>query len=564
MAATTISIEQDQFCCSVCLEVLRDPVTIPCGHSYCLDCIEDYWNRAKQKGQYSCPQCRQVFNPRPLLSRNTVLGEVVETFLKSGARQLSSKPEEVACSVCTVRRTRAVKSCFVCSESYCAAHTRVHEERFHGKAHRLVPAVDQLKEKLCQHHDKPLRLYCRTDQQSVCSQCVRERHKGHDAVSLVDERATQQKILQEASLKSVQKLKDTEKELRYVVRYIKHSTEAVVEESERVFCRLIRSIEKQSSEVKEVLRVQERAAVSQAEELLEKTQREILELRRAGAELERISQTEDHTGFLQKCKSLHFPTKTVEMPSTDALQYMMYKTLRGALPNLKDSLDETLEREFNRISDKVMSLKEPSNKSVPEKTKAKDTEIPYNSEPKTRADFLLYHHDIVLDPNTANPYLSLSDGRRGATTRSEPQPYPDHPQRFSSWAQVLCRAGMAGRCYWEVEWAGEGGVSIGVCYKNMGRSGAGSDCKLGHNSKSWSLDCSNSVCSFQHNKERASVPTACSSRIGVFLDFRGGTLSFYNVSDTLVLLHQVKTTFTQPVYPGFWVGLSSTLRLCSL
>ncbi|KAI4810023.1 hypothetical protein KUCAC02_018873 [Chaenocephalus aceratus] len=252
------------------------------------------------------------------------------------------------------------------------------------------------------------------------------------------------------------------------------------------------------------------------------------------------------------------------MPSTDALQYMMYKTLRGALPNLKDSLDETLEREFNRISDKVMSLKEPSNKSVPEKTKAKDTEIPYNSEPKTRADFLLYHHDIALDPNTANPYLSLSDGRRGATTRSEPQPYPDHPQRFSSWAQVLCRAGMAGRCYWEVEWAGEGGVSIGVCYKNMGRSGAGSDCKLGHNSKSWSLDCSNSVCSFQHNKERASVPTACSSRIGVFLDFRGGTLSFYNVSDTLVLLHQVKTTFTQPVYPGFWVGLSSTLRLCSL
>ncbi|XP_063742470.1 E3 ubiquitin/ISG15 ligase TRIM25-like isoform X1 [Eleginops maclovinus] len=568
MAATTISIEQDQFCCSVCLEVLRDPVTIPCGHSYCLDCIEDYWNRAKQKGQYSCPQCRQAFNPRPLLSRNTVLGEVVETFLKSGAqaaaRHLSSKPEEVACSVCTVRRNRAVKSCLVCSESYCPAHSRVHEEKFHGKAHRLFPAVDQLKEKLCQHHDKPLRLYCRTDQQSVCSQCVKERHKGHDAVPVVDARATQQKKLQEASLKSVQKLKDREKELRYVVRYIKHSTEAAVEESERIFSKLIRYIEKQSSEVKEVLRVQERAAVSQAEELLEKIQREILELRRAGAELERISHTEDHIGFLQKCKSLHFPTKTVEMPSTDALQYMMYKTLRGALPDLKDSLDETLEREFNRISDKVMSLKETSNKSMSEKTKAKDTEIPYNTEPKTRADFLHYHNDITLDLNTANPYLSFSDGRRAVTTRSEPQPYPDHLHRFTSWAQVLCRAGMAGRCYWEVEWAGDGGVSIGVCYKNMGRSGAGSDCKLGHNSKSWSLDCTNSVCSFQHNKESVTIATPCSSRIGVFLDFSGGTLSFYNVSDTMVLLHKVKTTFNQPVYPGFWVGLSSTLRLCSL
>ncbi|KAM9349899.1 E3 ubiquitin/ISG15 ligase TRIM25-like [Symphorus nematophorus] len=560
-AAATISIEQDQFCCPVCLEVLRDPATIPCGHSYCLDCIEDYWNRPKQKGQYSCPQCRQVFNPRPLLSRNTVLGEVVEKFQQSAA-----KPEEVRCSVCTVRSSRAVKSCLVCSESYCAAHCRVHEERFHGKGHKLIPAAsDEPREKkLCPQHHKLLKLYCHTDQQFVCSQCVKDKHKSHDTVSVVEERAAQQKKLQDTSLKSVQKLKDTEKELRYVVRYIKHSTEAVVEESERIFSRLIRSIEKQSSELTELLRVQERAAVSQAEELLEKIQREIAELRRADAELERLSHAEDHVLFLQKCKSLHFPTKTVEMPNTDTLQYMMYKGMRGALADLKDSLDESLEREFNRICDKVISLKETSNQSTSEKTKARDPDIPYDSEPKTRADFLQYYNDITLDPNTANPYLSFSDGRRGVTTLSEPQLYPDHPSRFTSWAQVLCRAGMAGRCYWEVEWAGKGGVSIGVCYKNIGRSGGGSDCKLGHNSKSWSLDCSHSACLFQHNKESVSITAPCSSRIGVYLDFRGGTLSFYNVSDTMVLLHKVKTTFNQPVYPGFWVGLGSSLKLCSL
>lgn len=174
------------------------------------------------------------------------------------------------------------------------------------------------------------------------------------------------------------------------------------------------------------------------------------------------------------------------------------------------------------------------------------------------------YNDITLDPNTANPYLSFSDGRRGVTTRLEPQVYPDHPSRFTSWAQVLCRAGMAGRCYWEVEWAGQGGVSIGICYKNMSRSGGGSDSKLGHNSKSWSLDCSHSACSFQHNKESVTIPAPSCSRIGVYLDFRGGTLSFFNVSDSMVLLHKVKTTFTQPVYPGFWVGLGSSLKLCSL
>jgi len=197
MAATTISIEQYQFSCSVCLEVLRDPATIPCGHSYCLDCIEGYWNGAKQKGQYSCPQCRQVFNVRPLLSRNTVLGEVVEKFqrseLQAAAAQHSAKPEEVKCSVCTVRRSKAVKSCLVCSESYCAPHVKVHEDRFRGKkSHKLVPAAEPLRPKLCPQHEKSLRLYCRTDQQCVCSQCVQERHKGHDAVSVVDERATQQ------------------------------------------------------------------------------------------------------------------------------------------------------------------------------------------------------------------------------------------------------------------------------------------------------------------------------------------------------------------------------------
>lgn len=222
----------------------------------------------------------------------------------------------------------------------------------------------------------------------------------------------------------------------------------------------------------------------------------------------------------------------------------------------------------------------------------KELDTTYNLEPKTRANFLQCtcnnsktladiraavlivslcqpaaipdSNDITLDPDTANPYLSFSNGRREVTTRSEPQPYPDHPSRFSSWAQVLCRAGMAGRCYWEVEWGGAGGVSIGVCYKSMGRSGGGSDCKLGHNPKSWSLDCSHSVCSFQHNKESASVSAAPCSRIGVYLDFRGGALSFYNVSEQMVLLHKARATFSQPVYPGFWVGLGSYLKLCSL
>ncbi|XP_029380841.1 E3 ubiquitin-protein ligase TRIM47-like isoform X2 [Echeneis naucrates] len=414
MAAATISVDQEQFCCSVCLETLRDPVTIPCGHSYCLDCIEDYWNRTKQKGQYSCPQCRQVFNPKPLLSRNTVLGELLEKFQKSrfqASAQQPETPDEVKCSVCTLRKSKAAKSCLVCSESYCVPHLKVHEERFHGKAHQLIPASDHLKEKLCPEHDKVLRLYCRTEQQCVCSQCVKDRHKGHEAVPVAEERATQQKKLQETSLKSVQKWKDTEKELRYIIKYIKHSADAVVEESERIFSRLIRSIEKQSCEVKELIRVQERAAVSQAEEQLEKIQREAAAARRMDAELEKFCRTQDHIHFLQNCRSIYFHVKTPEMPSTDAPQYLMYKTMRASLADLKSSLDETLEREFNRISEKVLIMKEACNKSSSEKSKAKDADVPYNSELKTRADFLqfggglphVWSHNPSQTTRTASP-----------------------------------------------------------------------------------------------------------------------------------------------------------------
>ncbi|XP_011485346.1 tripartite motif-containing protein 16-like [Oryzias latipes] len=566
MATTTISIEQDQFCCPVCLEVLRDPATIPCGHSYCLDCIEDYWSKTKHRDHYSCPQCRQEFSPKPLLRRNTVLAEVVDKFLRSevqAAAQHLSRSEEVKCGVCTGRKARAVKSCLTCLESYCEAHLRAHDERFHRKAHQLIAASDHLREKLCQQHDKLLRLYCLSDQQCVCSQCVKEKHKGHDTVSVGDERATQQKKLRDTSLKSMQTLKDTEKDLKYVIRYIKHSTDAVEDESERIFSKLVQSIEKHRADVKELLRFQEKAVIGHAEEMLENIQREMSELRRTNGELERLCHTEDHLLFLQNCRTLHFPTNTVEMPNTDALTYVMYKSMRGTLVDVQTSLEGTLHKEVTRISDKVSSLKDGSSQNIPDKSKAKEPEIQFTSEPKTRADFLQYYHDLTLDMNTANSYLSLSDGRRSVTTRAEPQPYPDHPDRFTRWAQVLCRAGMAGRCYWEVEWAGKGGVSIGVCYKNMSRSGDGSECKLGHNSRSWTLDCSGTACSFTHNKESVAVSAPCGRRIGVFLDFRGGALSFYNVSESMVLLHKEKVTLTQPVYPGFWVGLGSTLKLCA-
>ncbi|XP_071241575.1 NLR family CARD domain-containing protein 3-like isoform X2 [Salvelinus alpinus] len=166
-----------------------------------------------------------------------------------------------------------------------------------------------------------------------------------------------------------------------------------------------------------------------------------------------------------------------------------------------------------------------------------------------------YVCDLTLDLNTVDRLLSLSEENRKVTWRTEKQPYPDHPERFEGCRQVLCREGLTGRCYWEVEWSGEGAV-IGVAYKGISRRGGFNDCCLGHNDKSWSLFCSdNSYTAWNRNKlTTIDVPPSSSHRVGVYLDWPAGTLSFYRASsDKLTHLNTFTFTFTEPLYPGFWV-----------
>ena len=174
--------------------------------------------------------------------------------------------------------------------------------------------------------------------------------------------------------------------------------------------------------------------------------------------------------------------------------------------------------------------------------------------------------ELTLDPNTAGRDLSLSEGNRKVTRVSEEQRYPDHPERFDRWSQVLCREGQSGRCYWEAECSG-GGAGIGVAYKSMERKGRSDDSVFGHNDKSWSLKCSGDSYSAMHNAKSTAIPapSSRSSRVGVYLDWPAGTLSFFSVSsDTLTHLHTFNSTFTEPLYPGFYVNLDSSVSLCQI
>ncbi len=163
-----------------------------------------------------------------------------------------------------------------------------------------------------------------------------------------------------------------------------------------------------------------------------------------------------------------------------------------------------------------------------------------------------------------NKHLRLSENNREITYTRTDQSYADHPDRFDVYHQVLCRESVCGRCYWELEWSGDNGVFISVSYKSISRKGRGNECGFGNNDQSWSLICTPSSYSFRHNKIQTDLSVESTSRrIGVFVDHGAGTLSFYSVSDTMSLIHTVQTTFTQTLYPGFWVYLrGSSVKLC--
>ncbi|XP_017569401.2 tripartite motif-containing protein 16-like [Pygocentrus nattereri] len=549
----SISVDHDELSCPVCLDLLKDPVTIHCGHSFCKVCINGCWDQEDQRGVYSCPQCRETFTPRPVLRRNNMLAEVVEKMKKTELRAAPPAPRyagpgDVECDFCTGRKLKAIKSCLTCLASFCETHLKPHYEVPTWRKHKLVKASSQLQEKICSQHDKLIEIYCRTDRSYICYLCTMEEHRGHNTVPAATERTKKQNQLKEIQSKFQQRIQEKQKEqqeLKQAVKTLKCCAQSAVEDSERIFTELIRSIEKKHSEVTKLIRAQEEAELSGAEELLEKLEQEIADLQRRHTELEQLSHTEDHIHFLQSFQSLCVSSGSEDSPSITVHQHLSFDGVRRSLSELKERLEKFYREEFSKIPPHAAAVQILC------------------SEPKTREDFLQYFCQLTLDPNTAHPCLILSENNKVVTYRNKVQFYSDHPERFTNWTQVLCKESVSGRCYWEVEWRSSGGVVyITVSYKAISRKGGGNDCGFGHNNQSWSLQVSPSL-AFLHNNIPTEISGPSSSRIGVYVDHSAGTLSFYSVSDTMTLLHTVHTTFTQPLYAGFLVyGVGSSVRLC--
>ncbi|XP_034053152.1 tripartite motif-containing protein 16-like [Gymnodraco acuticeps] len=555
MAQKGVQLDRETFSCSICLDLLKDPVATPCGHSYCMKCIKGFWDGEDEKKTHSCPQCRQSFTPRPVLLKNTMLAALVEELKKKTGLQAApadlcyAGAEDVACDVCTGRKRRACKSCLVCLASYCDKHLQPHYDVAPLKKHKLAEPSKKLQENICSRHDEVMKMFCRTDQQSICYLCSVDEHKGHDTVSAAAERTERQRELEGSRLNIQQRIQDGEKEVKLLqqeVEAVNGSADKAVEDSEKTFTELIRLMEKRSSDVKQQVRSQQKREVSRVRELQEKLEQEISELKRRDAELKLLSLTEDHNQFLHSYPSLSALSEATHSSSINIRPLSYFEDVTAALSAVRDKLQDVLREEWTNVSltevDVLLSAAEPT----------------------TRAGFLTYSQEITLDPNTANTQLLISEGSRKATYMRQLQSYSSHPDRFTDYPQVLSRESLTGRCYLEVEWKG-GAVYVAVAYKNISRAGGGGKCGFGLNDKSWSLECFRHSNSFRHNSIHTNVSGPQSSRVGVYLDHRAGILSFYSVSETMTLLHRVQTTFTQSLHAG--VGLcdyGTTAEFCKL
>ncbi|XP_076849641.1 E3 ubiquitin-protein ligase TRIM39-like [Brachyhypopomus gauderio] len=508
-------LSEDQFMCSVCLDVFTDPVTTPCGHNFCKTCLTQYWDNSPH---CLCPLCKENFTKRPEPKINTTLREVVDHFKK---KKCPDKPD-ILCDVCTGVKVKAVKSCLHCGVTLCKSHLEPHNVP-KLKKHKLINPVENVDDYICQKHERPLELFCREDETCVCQFCTETDHRTHNTVTIEEEsgekRTQLEKTQSEVQQMIQERLKKME-EIKQSVELRKKSTEREIADSIEVFTALVRSIERSQAELLQVMEEKQKAAERQAEGLIKDLEQEITELKRRDSELEQLSHTEDHIHLLQIYPTINSPPHTKNWTNISIDTDVNVETVREVLSQLQEKLSETLNTK----------LKE-----------AVSTELKRSQQ---------YAVDVTLDPDTANRYLILSDDGKQVTDGDTKQDLPDNPKRFDDCPNVLGKAGFSsGRFYYEVQVKGKTDWDVGVARESVNRKG---EITLSPEDGFWTV-----ILRKEYQYEAcADPPVPLTLRVkpqtvGVFVDYEEGLVSFYDVEARSHIYSYTGQSFTEKLYPYF-------------
>ncbi|MGH0190279.1 UNVERIFIED_CONTAM: hypothetical protein FKN15_044088 [Acipenser sinensis] len=553
------SLFQEELSCPICLQLFSEPAVLPCGHNFCSSCIEGVIEGEAGRGQHTCPECLSEYKGQTALRRNVQLCSIVEGFKAS-----ESPSSPVLCDMCLETPHPAVRTCLKCEISMCALHLKPHLEKKTFESHALVEPKSELGINACPVYEDIGNFGCsegkscagisctikgKLKKKNLIKACSEMKGGLQSKIKIMTEKLNlSQSFLEKGHIHgtsvkaaSVENGKTNHPEVNLESEIIKkiHLAESLLQKGEKNKA----SVKVSSAELKQnVSGLFDRIAqlvCTYKEKMLNMIEEEQCYL---------VDSLERSTDYITKqqhlCKEIQQQADSI-LAETDQFQFI--RKYQQIQTKLKAALETPL-------NEKDVTSQTMHNKKLLESLER--TFVEFQAEIReSRQDLkvLIYPSELTLDPHTAHCSLSLSEDLKTVRYTATTQPYPQLPERFDHWRQVLCFQGFSsGEHYWEVD-AGEGFWHVGICYRSMARKGSGTDSKLGCNKASWTVELHGKLSAWHKNVcTRLEVSTQ-PVKLGVHLNYDAGTLTFLNVSDKQTHLHTFRARFTEPVYPAFWI-----------
>uniref|UniRef100_A0A8D0EC48 Tripartite motif containing 16 n=1 Tax=Salvator merianae TaxID=96440 RepID=A0A8D0EC48_SALMN len=477
--------------------------------------------------------------------------------------------EKVLCDFCLAEKVLAVKSCLTCMVNYCQDHLRPHLENAKLQTHNLMDPLKDIDMQSCEAHKRHLTWFCYTDLACVCEECLADGHQGHKAVTCAVARKEKEYELLLLQGEYDWKLNSAE---NAIVKLEKNSESIVSSVSDvktlanNKFEELLQAVKKAQSDVMAFLEEKERGAVNHANGIKIHLENKRVAMVECKNRLEKMATHTNDIIFLKEYCEFKKSSGDDTLPSVyiglkdklSGIRRVILESTENLLQLLQASYKEKLQ-EFAKDDD--AGIKTMISVIVPSKHRLSAPE------PQSRSDFFKYICPIRFDPDTAHRYLRLLDDNHKVTnTTPWEHPYPDHPERFEYWRQVLSdKSFYSGRYYFEVEISGAG-IYIGMTNKSIDRKGSESNSCISGNDFSWCIKWNGKEFSAWHSDVEIPLKAQGFNRIGIYLDYPRGALSFYGIAfDAMTLLHKFDCKFADPLYPAFWLSKKeNTVRIVRL
>uniref|UniRef100_V9KJH7 E3 ubiquitin/ISG15 ligase TRIM25-like protein n=1 Tax=Callorhinchus milii TaxID=7868 RepID=V9KJH7_CALMI len=550
-AALSLVTLEEELTCAICLGIYTDPVVLECKHSFCRACIEEFWSGAAP-GTYSCPECRAETSERPGLEKNFKLASIVQKYLA-----LQSSQDAVLCNYCTESPLPAIKTCLKCEASLCPIHLKHHRENSVFKSHSLTELTTDLSLWKCPEHQKSLEIYCKDDKVCVCSLCALVgKHKNHNCSSISEGEKELRDHLQ-CQLERIRSNTEAVQAALNLHHKEKQNTQSEIQEAKckvkEKYKLLKKSVEEEERKVLERLENEEKRVTEQTNTKIFQLENQLKESETSLAALTSVLKQNEELVFIQEFNSM--PDRMKDLSQ-----------LFIPLENMSD-VDKAIQQNLKVWVQKL--------DSVPSKTYRN-----FLSDASHRS-FLVIMYGQTPGSNIRSSFPKQTP----CNYRGTRQQYGQNPYGLQSmgWQQFMCCQGVScGRSYWEVQIdiTPRGNVGyradvltqwgVGVCFQTPGaRCTEWSITGYGpvEDKRSWILHFSSGSLTAQHNGEKPNLMVAIPSKVGVFVDFEAGIISFYSVSgNNLTLLHTFQEQrFLEPLYPALWVyDCDVTLTYCYL